>query len=538
MSAHIFLNKKLIVGIITFISVAIAAIYSNFFVSDGVRAAAQKPNIVIIMADDLGWNDVGYHNSEIKTPNLDKLAESSTRLDRFYVTSSCTPTRAALMTGRHPSRYGMSSGVIWPWDKVGLPLEEKTIAQTLKEAGYYTAIVGKWHLGHYKEEYLPTRRGFDYHYGHYCGSIDYFTHQLDAGIQGGLDWHRNEQPVEEEGYATDLLAQEAVKLIRDCDYNKSPLFLYVSFNAPHAPLQAKEKDIKNYANIQDEGRRIFAAQVQSMDEAVGRIVAALKEKQVWDNTLLFFTSDNGGGSDQPWTRGDNRPLRGQKGTLYDGGVRVPTIISFPAQLKGGQVIEQVFSVVDLYPTLAKLAGVKESSQNQLDGVDILESIATGSTRRDEVLIQYQALASPPWFKAALVKENYKLVLNSTSPSPYYGIAELFNLKNDPLETRNLAYSEPEKVLELQKRVEAHKKEAKSPILNNSTEMPPGFVIPKVWSPKYLQASRDKEKSPRRTRILDKFSTRSIVLVSFFMGVLSGSVATIVLMFIRKRKIAV
>ncbi|OKH20158.1 arylsulfatase [Hydrococcus rivularis NIES-593] len=418
MSAYIFLNKKLIVGIIIFFSVAIAAIFNNFFVSDSVRAAAQKPNIIIIMADDLGWNDVGYHNSEIKTPNLDKLAESSTRLDRFYVTSSCTPTRAALMTGRHPSRYGMSSSVIWPWDKVGLPLEEKTIAQTLKEAGYYTAIVGKWHLGHYKEEYLPTRRGFDYHYGHYCGSIDYFTHQLDAGIQGGLDWHRNEQPVEEEGYATDLLAQEAVKLIRDRDYNKSPLFLYVSFNAPHAPLQAKEKDIKNYANIQDEGRRIFAAQVQSMDEAVGRIVAALKEKQVWDNTLLFFTSDNGGGSDQPWTRGNNRPLKGQKGTLYDGGVRVPTIISYPAQLKGSQVIEQVFSVVDLYPTLAKLAGVKISSQNQLDGVDILQSIATGSTRRDEVLIQYQALASPPWFKAALVKENYKLVLNSTSPLPY------------------------------------------------------------------------------------------------------------------------
>jgi arylsulfatase A-like enzyme len=297
-----------------------------------------------------------------------------------------------------------------------------------------------------------------------------------------LDWHRNEKPVEEKGYTTDLISQEAVKLIRSHNYSESPLFLYVSFNAPHTPLQAKEEDIKNYPKIQDEGRRIYAAQVQSMDEAVENIVETLKDKQVWDNTLLFFTSDNGGSTYQPSTRGDNRPLRGQKGTLYEGGVRVPTLISYPAKLEGGQVIDKVFSVVDLYPTFAKLGGVKIDSQKQLDGIDILESIATGSTKRDEVLIQYKNSST-----AAIIKGDYKLVKNGMIPLavPYYGTIELFNLKDDPLETHDLAYSEPEKVREIQKILERYGKDAKPSILNSSNKIPKDFVIPKIWSPEYL-----------------------------------------------------
>jgi arylsulfatase A-like enzyme len=519
--------------------VAIALNFNIFLEINSTQAALNKPNIVLIVADDLGWNDVGFHGSEIKTPNLDNLAKSSVRLERFYVKSSCTPTRAAIMTGRHPFRYGMSSNVIWPWEKLGLPLEEKTIAQTLKEAGYYTALVGKWHLGHYEEKYLPTHRGFDYHYGHYCGGIDYFTHELFWGTKGiGLDWHRNEIPVKESGYSTDLIGQEAAKLIRDRNDRESPLFLYIAFNAPHDPLQAKQEDIKNYSNIQDEGRRIFAAQVQSMDAAIGDIIRALKEKKVWENTLLLFTSDNGGSTYENYTRGDNRPLRGQKGTLYEGGVRVPTLISYPAKLEGNRESKQSFSIVDLYPTFAKLAGANLVSQKLLDGVDILNAIATGSTQRDELLIQYKNNST-----AAIIKGDYKLVSNGMDPFvvPYYGTVELFNLKNDSLETHNLAYSEPEKVREIQKILERYGKDAKPSILKNSIQMPEDFVFPKIWSPKYLQASLDKnsksnkEKSP--SRILAKFSTRSIVLVSFFMGVLSGSVVTTVLIFVRKRNIA-
>ena len=360
-------KKPLMIGLLC--SVIMLAL-NGIWDTNTVSATTKKPNIIVILADDLGWNDVGFHGSEIKTPNLDKLANSSVRLERFYVKAMCTPTRAALMTGRHPFRYGMSDNVIWGWEKAGLPLDEKTIAQTLKDAGYYTAIVGKWHLGHYKQSYLPTQRGFDYHYGHYCGGVDYFTHEHRPGA---LDWHRNENVVKEEGYTTDLIGQEAVKLINNHDYDKSPLFLYVSFNAPHSPLQAKQEDINNYKEIQDEGRRVFAAQVQSMDEAIGNIVRTLKEKEIQNNTLLFFTSDNGGSTYKPWTRGDNRPLRGQKGTLYEGGLRVPTFISYPAKIKGGEVSDQIFSIVDLYPTFAKLAGIPSS--NKLDGIDLLESLA-------------------------------------------------------------------------------------------------------------------------------------------------------------------
>jgi arylsulfatase A-like enzyme len=527
------LNKKLIIGIIIFLGVAITVTFNNIFVVNGVRAETQNPNIILIVADDLGWNDVGFHGSEIKTPHLDSLAKSAIRLDRFYVKSFCTPTRAALMTGRHPFRYGMSSNIVWPWEKKGLPLEEKTIAQTLKEAGYYTAIVGKWHLGHYQEAYLPTQRGFDYHYGHYCGAVDYFTHKQ----QGGLDWHRNEKPVEEKGYTTDLISQEAVKLIRSHNYSESPLFLYVSFNAPHTPLQAKEEDIKNYPKIQDEGRRIYAAQVQSMDEAIENIVETLKDKQVWDNTLLFFTSDNGGSTYQPSTRGDNRPLRGQKGTLYEGGVRVPTLISYPAKLEGGQVIDKVFSVVDLYPTLAKLGGVKIDSQKQLDGIDILESIATGSTKRDEVLIQYKNSST-----AAIIKGDYKLVKNGMIPLavPYYGTIELFNLKNDPLETHNLFYSEPEKVREIQKILERYGKDAKPSILNSSNKIPKNFVIPKIWSPEYLQANPGKQsKNPPINRgSVKSLSRRSIAIGAFLIGVLVSSLTIIFLQKYKKKKVVV
>jgi arylsulfatase A-like enzyme len=480
------LKKKIFVGIITFIAIAIAIIFNQFW---GAYSTTNNPNIILIVADDLGWNDVGYNGSEIKTPNLNKLAESSVRLEKFYVKNKCTPTRAALMTGKHPFRFGMSTNVIWPWDKVGLPLQEKTIAQTLKEAGYYTAILGKWHLGHYKEEYLPTRRGFDYHYGHYCGGLDYFTRQV---AQGGLDWHRNEKALQEEGYTTDLIGREAVKLIGTRNFNESPLFLYIAFNAPHTPLQAKEEVIKNYKDLQDEGRRVFAAQVHSMDEAVGNIVKALKQKKVWKNTVLFFTSDNGGATyriqDKDFNkfegllRGDNRPLKGQKGTLYEGGVRVPTIISYPAKLKGGQISDQTFSVVDLYPTLAKLAKVNLDSQNQLNGVDILEALAAGYTPRDEMLIQYINNST-----AAVIKKNYKLILNGMGniAVPYYGTVELFDLKNDPWETHNLAYSEPERVKEIQEIIEKYAKESVPPILNGSGGKPQDFIVPKVWSPDYL-----------------------------------------------------
>src|SRR5215471_16421175 len=192
----------------------------------GDLQAAPRPNIIYLLIDDLGFTDVGFHGSEIKTPNIDALAAGGARLEAFYVQPVCSPTRASLMTGRYPMRHGLQVGVVRPWAQYGLPLEERTLAQALQEAGYFTAIVGKWHLGHFAPDYLPTRRGFDHQYGHYNGALDYFTHVRD----GGLDWHRDDRVSRDEGYSTHLIARDAVKFIADTA-GKKPFFLYVPFNA-------------------------------------------------------------------------------------------------------------------------------------------------------------------------------------------------------------------------------------------------------------------------------------------------------------------
>src|SRR3954447_10091781 len=208
---------------------------------------AEAPNVVFILADDLGREDCGFMGGkEIKTPNLDKLAAAGARLEQFYVQPVCSPTRAALMTGRYPMRHGLQVGVVRPWAQYGLPLEERTLAQGLKEAGYETAICGKWHLGHVRPEYLPTRRGFEHQYGHYNGALDYFTHVRD----GGFDWHRDDHVCRDEGYSTHLLAKEASRIIKE-NGGKRPLFLYVPFNAVHAPHQVPEEYKKPYANLKE-----------------------------------------------------------------------------------------------------------------------------------------------------------------------------------------------------------------------------------------------------------------------------------------------
>jgi arylsulfatase A-like enzyme len=204
-----------------------------------VANAGDRPNIIVILADDLGSADVSWRGSEIKTPNLDKLALSGARLEQFYVQPVCSPTRAALLTGRYPMRHGLQVGVVRPWAQYGLPLEERTLPQALREAGYTTAIFGKWHLGHFQPEYLPTRRGFDHQYGHYNGALEYFDHTRDSGF----DWHRDDKVSRDEGYTTTLIGRETARFIREHDGSK-PFFAYVHFNAVHTPLQAPE-NIKN-----------------------------------------------------------------------------------------------------------------------------------------------------------------------------------------------------------------------------------------------------------------------------------------------------
>ena len=283
-----------------------------------------KPNILFMMVDDLGWNDVGYHGSEIKTPNIDALAERGVELDRYYAFPVCSPTRAALMTGRSPIRQGVDMAI---GTDGGMPLDEHLLPQTLQAAGYQTFITGKWHLGMEYVASHPNNRGFDHAHGHLSGGLDYFTHIVD----GGLDWHRNGKVIREEGYTTELITEEAVSLIERRDEAK-PMFLYVAFNAPHLPLQVTEKYLDRYPDIGNPYRKLFAAMVSAVDDGVGKILATLETEGIADDTLVVWVSDNGAIP----VLGDNGSLRAGKGTAFEGGIRVPGLIYQPGVLEGGK----------------------------------------------------------------------------------------------------------------------------------------------------------------------------------------------------------
>jgi arylsulfatase A-like enzyme len=257
--------------------------------NDLAYASDRPPNILYIVADDLGWKDVGFHGSNIKTPNLDALAAKGAKLEQFYAEPMCTPTRAAIMTGRYPMRYGLQTAVIPQGHTYGLATDEWLLPQALKDAGYETAIVGKWHLGHADQKFWPRQRGFDHAYGPLIGEIDYFTHKVD----GKVDWFRDNEVVEEEGYSTTLLGNEAVKLIERHD-PATPLFLYLAFNAVHTPYQAPQEYLDQYKNIEDPSRRAYAASATAMDDQIRRVIAALDQKKMLGNTLFIFQSDNGG----------------------------------------------------------------------------------------------------------------------------------------------------------------------------------------------------------------------------------------------------
>jgi arylsulfatase A-like enzyme len=376
------------------------------FSQKAVRAEPQpvsKPNMIVIVADDLGWGDVGWHGSEIATPNLDRLAMAGARLESFYVQPVCSPTRAALMTGRYPIRHGLQVGVIRPWAQYGLPLEEQLLPQGLKAAGYKTAIVGKWHLGSFERAYLPTQRGFDHQYGHYNGAIDYVTHVRD----GGFDWHRDDKVCRDEGYSTHLIADESVRII-DRYAGKEPFFLYVPFNAVHSPHQVPDKYMEKYGHLNGD-RKIYAGMLTAMDEAVGKIASAVEQAGVKDNTLFIFSSDNGGPA--PGKVTSNGKLRAGKGTHYEGGVRVAAFATWPGKIPAGSMVQEPMHIADLYPTLLRLADSKVQQKLPLDGLDAWETISQGKpSPHQEILIN----ATP--VSGAIRVGKWKLVVNGAQAS--------------------------------------------------------------------------------------------------------------------------
>lgn len=440
------------------------------------NARAQQgggPNIVYIMADDLGWADVGFHGPDIRTPNIDSLAEGGARLEAFYVLPVCTPTRSALMTGRYPIRYGRQFNVLRPGSKVGLSLRERLLPEALRAAGYATAICGKWHLGDFEPAYLPMQRGFEHQFG-FASHGERFSHFPKAG--DGL--MRDQQPCADEGYLTDLITKEAVGWIAQHGKSGKPFFLYVAYHSPHTPLECPPEYAAPYAAL-GATRSVYAGMVAAMDEGIGRIISAIEGQGIRRNTLIIFNSDNGG----LMTKGDiasNGPLRGGKGDLYEGGTRVAACANWQGRIPAGTVVHEPLHIVDWYPTLLKLAGGSRESDLPFDGCDIWPTIAEGKPSPHQTL-----LLNVVGRMGAIRVGNWKLLRNCLASDDAEGdakrtkgeraqrkkerrnapdVVELFNLAEDIGEKNNLAARFPERVQELAARLDVFAKEAVPPIL--------------------------------------------------------------------------
>ena len=441
-----------------------------------------KPNIIVLLADDLGSYDVGWRGSEIKTPNLDRLANGGVKLEAFYVQPICSPTRAAFMTGRYPFRYGQQN-VVRPWAKTGVDLTERFLPQALKDAGYETAIAGKWHLGHQAPGYLPMQRGFDHQYGVLNGAMDYFTHERD----GGLDWHRDDKALVEEGYSTTLIGKESARLIKTRDKSK-PLFLYVPFNGVHAPFQAPESYKAPYTQFKAV-RRTYAGMTTAVDDEVGRIMATVREEGIEGNTLIFFASDNGG--PDPGRITSNGPLRGGKFTIWEGGVRTCAFFNWPGVLPAGGHVDTPMHIVDLFATFVGLAGGKTDGSKPLDSRDVWPAL-TGKVPSIHDVIPLNLLPRG----GAIRSGEWKLVVNgggrlgdegddgadgdaqvdgsdARAASKY----ALFNLASDPSEKTNVAAENPKVVEELAAKYAKLQKDVRP---SPATPKPKNYQAPKVW----------------------------------------------------------
>lgn len=434
--------------------------FVSLLLASSIEIRAQQPsppNFLLIFTDDQGLNDVSCYGSEISTPNIDSLAREGLKFNSWYVASSiCTPSRFGLLTGRNPSRSkDQLLGALMfltAEDKTrGIQSGETTIAEVLRDSGYLTALIGKWHLGHgSKTKFWPTRHGFDSFYGHTGGCVDYFT-----GNYGNLpDWYRNEDLVDGDGYSTDLLTDEAVRFLR-AQRDGKPFFLNLSYNAPHFGkgwnsedkkteniMQPRAKELSLVKGIDGAKRREFAAMTLALDVGIGRVLNALEDSGLADNTLVIFMTDNGG---DPVYGGSNLPFRGNKATLFEGGIRVPCLMRWPGRIAAGTTTDSVGSALDIFPTFCALAGV-DASNYTLDGQNLKPLLIEGRTAERELfweLGSHAELERGQW--TALRRGKWKYV--STASNEEF----LFQLHSDPHESKNLANNEVKLFSELRLR---------------------------------------------------------------------------------------
>lgn len=407
-------------------------------VASQTQLYAAKPNILIIVGDDMGYADVGFHGcKDIPTPNLDALAASGVKFTNGYVTGPyCSPTRAGLLTGRYQTRFGHETNFGGPGG--GLPLTESTLADRLKAAGYATGLVGKWHLGD-KATHHPLQRGFDEFFGFLGGAHDY---HLAKGILRGTE------PVSEMDYTTDAFGREACTFIEN--HKSQPWFLYLAFNAVHTPMQATEERLTKLKHITDPTRRIYAAMMLAMDDAVGNVRKKLEETGQADNTLVAFVSDNGGPTMVGVTVNGSRnePLRGSKRTTLEGGVRVPFVVSWPGHIKPGIFVKPVIQL-DLHATALRAAGVEPKAEWKLEGVNLLPYLSG-----EESGTPHDALYWRFGQQMAIRSGDWKLVRYDTAADGATGRVtpvRLYNLASDLHEDNDLSDEMPDKVQELQAR---------------------------------------------------------------------------------------
>ncbi len=406
--------------------------------------AAGKPNVVLILTDDQGSVDVNcYGAKDLITPNMDALAESGVRFSQFYVGSSvCSASRAALLTGRYPQRAQLPTNA---HGQSGMPSSQVTIAEMMKDSGYKTGIVGKWHLG-FPLEISPNNQGFDSFFGHKDGCIDNYSHFFYWYGPNRHDLWKNETEHFENGnYFPDLIVREATKFIEE---NKDePFFLYLPFNMPHYPMQAEQKYVKMYSNIKDPNRKRYAAFVTAIDDRIGQVLGKLEELKLRDNTIVIFMSDHGHSVEERgfWGGGSAGPYRGHKFTLWEGGIRVPAMISYPARIPAGQVRDQLACSIDWLPTIADYCDVPLPDR-KIDGKSIKSIISSDKSKSLHDVMHWE-------FGNWAVREGkWKLVMNSNKPF-------LSAMDTDVTETKNLAKDHPDVVARLKQLHQAWAKES-------------------------------------------------------------------------------
>jgi arylsulfatase A-like enzyme len=470
-----------------------------FLLSITISAEENKPNVIIFLVDDLGWADISLRGAPIDTPGIDSIFQEGVTLERFYATPICSPTRAALMTGRDPLRLGISYSVVMPWMNNGVHPDEHFMPETFKAAGYQTAIVGKWHLGHSQEIFHPNARGFDSFYGHMHTEVGYFPPFANLG---GVDFQRNGKTINDKGYETFLLADEATRWIQQRDKSK-PFFLYMPFIAPHSPLEAPDDLVAKYATLKDtreltrseaidrtrklngfssSARPIYAAVVDALDQAISQVLNILQSEGIEEETIILFSSDNGGAA-YAGGGADNFPLRGGKGDTYEGGIRVIAAMKWKGHLPAEQSFSSIMTVMDVFPTLAGATKIPMLNTKEIWGRNLWPAIKTQKkiSLSKEVFF---ASETPNYgeFHTTVFNDKWKLVQVISSTLMEIKVQnKLFDINNDPNEYDDLASKYPKLVKLMAEKI--RKWRALHPISGIRAQLvpPPGWRAPKDWT---------------------------------------------------------